>query len=225
MAEWKFFHDTPPEGMVEDLSRVFSLAPEKLERVNKWARENIVGVLADFTGSGAQFEVPEELQMSRRDFSRIMTVLVSLLLHRETGIPSLDNLVSDLKELNIPSDHAERARTLLLDIEVPKEGIEFARKSLFFSRTTIPTLTDVDIVCDLRSVFSLPIGSQEDKERSDSGFLGFVPMVVISLEITDEAAKESTAVFQLSEAELREHISTLQRSLDKLLVVKSKVQV
>jgi hypothetical protein len=61
----------------------------------------------------------------------------------------------------------------------------------------VPTLDDVDAVCDLRGIFSaLPSGSKLGSHASEvRKFLGLEAVAIISLELNDASGEDNSCVF------------------------------
>lgn len=127
-----------------------------------------------------------------------------------------------LKQLDL-NEFEKKVQVLLQPIDVPAPDLEYSRQRGLVLRSAIPTLADVDALCDLRAVFRhLPSGSKSESHTSKVGaLLGFEPVAIVALELNDASGNDKPFVFQVSEQGLRNLIKTLQETLAQLEIVRN----
>ena len=152
----------------------------------------------------------------------ILSAVAITQLNRKT---STDDFAADLVTLGFPTDAADKAKALLQGVTVPQETGDFLLKSSFAATLGIPTVTDVDLLCDLRAVFGDIPSSDPSKDHDEQvkTLKGLVPVVLLSLEYRDEARQDHAIVVQFQEGGYRRFIRTLQDGLAQLETIKAKV--
>jgi hypothetical protein len=126
------------------------------------------------------------------------------------GFLDIEMFFKDLEDLGV-EDVVEKGKLLLEGIDTSPSNAEYIRRKEFAIRSVLPILEDVNIVCELRAVFGRfpsPNSSDEHKEQVKR-FLGFEPLVLISLELRDEVGNKTVCNFQLTEKNLQQLLKTL----------------
>ena len=206
-----------PSNVLESFRSALELSNDKLQGIGKWlsAHRDFVG---DREIEPSLFErAAAELSITPAEFagalSLVMTLLVSQRRPRE-----IDH--EYLKRLGLGAQ-SDKVDVLLGAVDIPASEVEYTRQKGLALQSAIPTLDDVDILCDLRAVFRrLPSASQSDQHLENVKLLlGFEPVVIVSLELNDSTGKDTPCLFQVSEAGMRHLIKTLQESLVQLEIV------
>ncbi len=87
----------------------------------------------------------------------------------------------------------------------------------------LPTLEDIDIVCDLRPVFEdyvypLPETVTVQHKR----LLGFTYLVLAELQTEDSMGRKQRLAFQMTESSLKDFEAAIKRAQDQLDILKNK---
>jgi hypothetical protein len=89
----------------------------------------------------------------------------------------------------------------------------------------LPTLEDIDIVCDLRPVFEdyvYPLAQTETIQHKR--LLGFTYMVLADLQTEDHMGKKHRLAFQMTEHSLRDLEAAIKRAHEQLDILKSRTR-
>ena len=159
-----------------------------------------------------------------------MSVITSAIFAREELTPAEDGLVSIdiegcigwLKSRGV--NEVEKVRSLLEGISLPSKDAVYIPQKTSALNTVLPTLDDVDAICDLRAIFQkYPAPNHsESQEKGVQTLLGFEPIVLVGLELNDPLANSTTCNFQVSEKGLRALLKTLAEALLQVEIVKKK---
>lgn len=87
----------------------------------------------------------------------------------------------------------------------------------------LPTLEDIDVVCDLRPIFEdhvypLP----EDDTGLHKRLLGFTYVVLVELQTEDSMGRKQRSAFQMTEQRLGELEAAIRRAKDQLDILKAR---
>ena len=208
-----------PEQLVRVFRLALSMPEEDLRKINAWARSNVSSLVAgDFNPE----TLSEELGVPSAGIYRAGQMISSVLfLSEPPGEVDLDALAAALTEMG-DSQQVGNARVLLDGVRLDSSEAEYTRQKSFVSQVVLPTLEGVAAVCDLRGVFkTLPSPSMARSHRKDvATLLGFEPMAVVGIEISDASGNASTCSFQVNEKGLRTIVKTLEEALQQLEILR-----
>jgi hypothetical protein len=205
-----------PEPMLERIRIGLSLPDEKLKALNDWAKKNYGSLItSEFTDTS----IYDQLNIPAEPFYGACSAITTYLF--ENDVPGLDAYVEQLKKQGL-GELTEKVKILLGGINPTRAEIELVRRRTIATQAVVPTLSDVDCVCELRAVFrSLPGPFQAEQYREKArALLGFEPVVLVNITTNDASGEESLCVFQATENGLRSLIQTLEEAAEQLGVVK-----
>jgi hypothetical protein len=139
----------------------------------------------------------------------------------ESRALDLNAYVEQLKKQGLGAV-AEKVKILLAGIDPTPAEIELARRRTIAIQSVVPTLDDVDCVCELRAIFrTLPGPFQSAKHREKvKALLGFEPVVLVKIQTNDARNEDKLCVFQSTETGLRALIQTLEQAIEQLQIIK-----
>ena len=209
-----------PEQLAKIFHSTLSLPEEDLRKINAWARSNVSALIAgDFNPDS----LTEELGVPAAAIYRASQMISSVLfLSEPPGIVDLDALATALREIGQEPENVSNAKVLLDGVRLDPSEAEFTRQKSYVSQVVLPTVDRVTAVCDLRSVFKkLPSPSTaKQHHKGVSTLLGFEPLAIVGIELSDASGNESTSSFQVNEKTLRTIIKTLEEALQQLETVR-----
>ena len=135
----------------------------------------------------------------------------------------LPEIQRDLLLLNCPRDRIERLGSLLERLRPVRDRVYREYMRFDHENAVLPTLEDVDVVCDLRPVFEdtvFPI--PEAKLVRHTKLLGYSYMVLADLSTEDPDGRKRRMAFQMTEATLADLQTTLQRAKEQLDILKAR---
>jgi hypothetical protein len=210
----------PPPAR-DEFRSALSLPDASLKTIGTWVKEHIKTLITGEIPDGDVKALATEIGVTMPEVGAALSLAMTVLMNVE---PSTGG------EWNVPSqlgidDLRNKLSLMLAPVDVPHEELTKIRQNSFAARSIIPTLSDVDVLCDLRAVFrSFPSGSTSEKHRSGvSTLLGFEPVAIVNLELNDASGNDHPAVFQVSEQALRNLIKTLEESLAQIEIVKNEM--
>jgi hypothetical protein len=193
-----------------------SLPDEKLKTLNAWAKKNYASLI---TSEFSDTSVYDQLNIPAEPFYGACSAITSYLF--DNDVPNLDAYGEQLKKQGL-GDLTEKLKILLSGINPTPADIELVRRRTISTQSVVPTLDDVDCVCELRAVFrSMPGPFQAEQYREKAkALLGFEPVVLVNITTNDANNNENSCVFQATENGLRSLIRTLEEAAGQLEVVK-----
>jgi hypothetical protein len=206
----------------EGFRSVLALPDGSLNKIGRWARDHIEALISGDLSDDDIKPLAVQVGVGLQEISLALSLAMTVLMNSERSGDSLD--LSAPQRLGI-DDLDGKLQLLLAPIDIPYEELVKLRQNSFASRSIIPTLSDVDALCDLRAIFrSFPSGSPSERHRSGvKALLGFEPVVIVNLELNDASGNDRPAVFQVSEQGLRNLIKTLEESLVQIEIVKKEL--
>jgi hypothetical protein len=123
----------------------------------------------------------------------------------------------DLMLLGRPPGDIDRLGSLLQRLSPIKERAWASYMRTEQQNAVLPTLEDIDIVCDLRPVFEdyvYPLPKTETVQHKK--LLGFTYMVLAELQTEDSMGRKQRLAFQMTEESLRDLQNTIARAQDQL---------
>ena len=134
----------------------------------------------------------------------------------------LQEIQRDLLLLNCPRDRIERLGLLLERLRAVRERVYRDHMRFEYENAVLPTLEDIDVVCDLRPVFEdtvFPI--PEGIPVRHTKLLGFSYVVLMELSTEDSGGRSRRLGFQMNEAQLVDFQAALQRAREQLDILKA----
>jgi hypothetical protein len=131
----------------------------------------------------------------------------------------------DLMLLGRSAADIERLGQLLQRLSPVKDRAYAGYMRLEHENAVLPTLEDIDVVCDLRPVFedyvypSPKIASTQHKK-----LLGFTYLVLAELQTEDSMGRKQRLAFQMTENSLKDLESAIRRAQDQLDILKARTR-
>jgi len=211
-----------PEPELERIKAGLALPDEKLKALNEWAKKNYAYLIsAEYQDTS----VYDQLNIPGPQFYGALSVITSYLFDREVSSAlDLNAYVEQLKEQGL-GELTDKVKLLLSGISPTPADIEFARRRTIATQAVVPTLDDVDCVCELRAIFrSLPGPYKAEQYREKvKVLLGFEPVVLVNIQTNDANSAEKLCIFQVTETGLRSLIRTLEEAAGQLDIVKQSL--
>lgn len=224
MPEARQIRGLIPARVIDSFRSALSLSNEKLDSVARWF-SNHREFLTDREIEPSIFErAAEELGISQSELAGTVSLIMTFLVAQK---PSGELDADYIREAGL-ADQEPHIRRLLSLVDIPSSEVEYSRQKGLALQSAIPTLDDVDVLCDLRVVFRrFPSATRSQEHIQDvKALLGLEPVIIINLELNDSTGKDVPCLFQVSEGGLRNLIKTLQEGLEQLEIandVKTKV--
>lgn len=203
-----------PKSTRDSFRSILALPDKKLTALGSWVNSNIETLSSGEMDRLDPQSIANELGVTRSDVIAVISLAMTLL-------HSIEGQAAIIGDLGL-TDLDARIKLLLAPINVPLRDLEYSRQKGLAFRSAIPTLEDVDALCDLRAVFRrLPSGSSSESHTSKvNELLGFEPVAIIGLELNDSSGNDKPYVFQVSEQGLRNLIKTLEETLAQMEIVR-----
>jgi hypothetical protein len=204
-----------PKAVREGFQAAISLPTETLQKIAQWLKANPDFIAKEYDSSDLERSAAA-LNLTEVEFAQALSLIGTLLVYGEHP-----GDIGDLKDLGL-TDYQDKVKLLLAAVDISQDEIGYSRQKGMVLRSAIPTLDDVDALCDLRAVFArLPSASSSEKHlQKVNSLLGFEPVAIVSLQLNNAAGKDDAPVFQVSETGLRNLIQTLQETLGQLEIIK-----
>lgn len=205
---------TIPDHLVRVFRSALSLPDDELRRINGWAKGNVSSLVS---GDFDLETLSEELDVPRTSvYPSAQTITSILFLSDPPGTPNFEILTPGLNELG--PNFATKARMLLEGVTLEASEAEYIRQKGYVSQVALPTLENITAVCDLRGVFQvLPSpGMGKTPQKGITTLLGFEPMAIVAIELSDASGNDSTDAFQVNEKGLRNILRALEQCLTQL---------
>ncbi len=203
-----------PNQVSETFRSVLGFPDKTLSALGTWIKANIEAFTSGEFDRLDSKAIESTLQLTESDVLSAASLAMTIL--------HADNKAALIKEMGL-SNFEKKIEVLLAPIDIPSRDLEYSRQKGFALRSAIPTLDDVDALCDLRAVFRhLPSGSTSSSHASKvRELIGLEPVAIIGLEFNDSSGNDRPYVFQVSEQGLRNLIKTLEEALAQMEVIRS----
>jgi hypothetical protein len=207
-----------PKSVRDGFRSAMALSDEVVARIGQWVKAHIELVGSPEFDSSDIERAAAEFGITPADFAHAVSLLMTILVAGDEKPGEITPAL--LEELGF-SDSEKKIR-LLVPTDIPFEDIEYSRQKGLAVQSAIPTLEDIDVLCDLRAVFRrFPSASDSQSHTSKvTVLLGFEAVLVLNLELNDASGKNTPCVFQVSEKGLRNLIKTLQEGLEQIQIVR-----
>ena len=201
---------------------VLSLPVDSLTTIGRWVKDHIEAlVFGDIADSDVE-ALAKQIGVHPAEIANALSLSMTVLMNSDH--PGIS------REWNAPEplgleDLRSSLNVLLAPVDIPHDDLIKLRQNSFASRSVIPTLSDVDVLCDLRAIFrSFPSGNPSEKHRTGiQTLLGFEPVAIVSLELNDASGGDHPAIFQVSESGLRNLLKTLEEGLAQIEIIKKEL--
>lgn len=212
---------TPEEQFEKDLKTLFAVDPIGWELLGNWFVTTDSFDPEEALSSPAIIAstlVPEQFTAS---VSAVKYLLEAWHLY---GL-ELADIQRDLMVLGYPADQVERLGVLLAPLARVKRTV-YAEFMRFGHETAVlPTLEDIDVVCDVRPIFEDYVYPIPQRTRtSHTKLLGFSYMVLMELAAEDFEGRSHKLSFQMTEDTLADFKAALQRVSDQLDILKKNTR-
>jgi hypothetical protein len=140
------------------------------------------------------------------------------------GLQSRD-IQRDLLLLNCPRDRIERLGSLLERLRPVRDRVYRDHMRFEYENAVLPTLADMDIVCDLRPVFEdtvFPI--PEALPVRHTTLLGYSYVVLMELSTEDSGGRSGRLGFQMNEVQPMDLQAALQRAREQRDILKASTR-
>jgi hypothetical protein len=208
----------PSDELADDLKVLFSLDPPAWEGLAKWFLTTESFDLEEAAGSSTISASP----LSPEQFRRCAGGILRLLEAWHASRLQLPDLQHDLLVLGFSTNEIDRLGSLLERLRPVKARAYTDFMRFEHENAVLPTLEDIDVVCDIRPIFEdyvYPI--PEKRTVSHTKLLGFSYIVLMELLAEDFEGKTSKLSFQMTERTLADFQAALQRVREQLDILKA----
>jgi hypothetical protein len=212
-----FGSDGPPDDLADDLKILFTLDPPAWESLAKWFLTtdsfDVEGSLSSPTISASAM-LPEQFRKCARG-------ILDLLEDWHASNLQLPDLQHDLLILGFSTQEIDRLGSLLERLRPVKIRAYTDLMRFEHENSALPTLEDIDVVCDIRPIFEDAVYPIPEKSAmSHTKLLGFSYVVLMELLAEDFEGKTSKLSFQMTERGLAKLQAALQRAREQLDILK-----
>jgi hypothetical protein len=191
MAEEPTFLHTMPADFGDRLREFAAMPIEQVQAVNAWFRDNLA-TLGDYSADDFVLEISNAVGLRRPLATQVMYLV--LIFGRFAQGKVKETLLADFRRLSLGEEGLRKFEALI-------DGLDFDRVpyplAMLEAVTAIPTVVDVNVLCDVRLVFTPP-ESKIDVEAAIPEPRDFMPILVLSLDIREESNKIQSVVVQFS---------------------------
>jgi hypothetical protein len=212
-------HGDPPDDFADNLKTLLSAQPPAWDALARWFVTTDSFDVDDAVASPVAIASP----LAPAQYRSCVRVLQYLLeAWRETN-KQLSDLQQDLLVLGLTAIEVDRLGTLLKRLEPVKDRVYASFMRFEHENAVLPTLEDIDVVCDIRPVFEdyvypLP----ENSAVNHTKLLGFSYMVLMELFTEDIEGETRKISFQMTEDTLADFQVALKRASEQLDILKAR---
>jgi hypothetical protein len=218
--EFKLFGPggSPSDHFLSDLKGLLDLDDQAWEVLANWFLTTTNFDFGQATSSPAIVAsalLPEQF----REGAHILKYILESWRRYQLRLPEIQR---DLLLLNCPRERIERLGSLLERLRPARDRVYRENMRFYHENAVLPTLEDIDVVCDLRPLFEgtvYPI--QEGDPVKYTNLLGYSYMVLVDLSTEDPGGKKRRLAFQMTEATLADLQAALQRAKEQLDILKA----
>jgi hypothetical protein len=203
MADLKVFPSVPPTSIITVLREVLRLPRSTLVKANSWLRSHSDLLLT--WNFDVALSAAKETSLPQRDLSRILNVIFNfgMVVKNDDDFTAA---LSDIKTLGLDDEAVESFKVLMEGLRFPEGQLQ--RQVSLMTNSTVPTVLDTRVVCDLRGVFEEEAGP-DASEHGVTKLMALSPVAILSLDIEDESGDESSIVVQFSETDFGRFVRTI----------------
>jgi hypothetical protein len=213
--------DGPPEELADDLKTILSVDPVAWETLAKWFLTTDSFDVDDAMTSPILAASP----LSPSQFRKCANGLQYLLEDWHLSGLQVSDLQKDLLVLGLSANEVDRLGALLERLEPIKRRVYASFMRSEHENAVLPTLEDIDVVCDIRPVFEDYVYPIPEKGAvRHTNLLGFSYMVLMELFTEDIGGETQKISFQLTEATLTKFQEALRRASEQLGILKAKTR-
>lgn len=221
--EFKLFGPggSPSNGFQKDLKVLFALDDREWEVIAKWFLET------DTLDPNNAVSSPPIVASSLTPGQFIESVEVLQFIFEAWSIHglSVQEIQRDLMLLDSPGEQIERLGALLRRLSPVRERAYKHYMRAESQNAVLPTLEDIDVVCDLRPIFEdsvYPLPRTQSVQHTK--ILGFTHMVLMELVTEDTTGRSHRLAFQMTEDTLKDFEAALHRAHEQLDILKAKTR-
>ena len=216
MPGFKVFRgsDVPGSTAAERIGQLLDLEPDRISAAVDIALQIRHGA---FTAEQLG-DVAEQLQLKPEAGIHALNAVRFLAGCLDSYEPSNADLAHDLELAGLSADHVQRLPQALDKIRSHARQIARADRELRAAHEGLPTITDFSASCDLRAVFSQPLGADDvlapepaPRQEEPSDVVAWLPIAIVTLETRDFAGESSATTFQAPLPILRNLVRALQK--------------
>ncbi len=208
----------PADDLADDLKALLALDPATWDTLAKWFLTTDSFDLEEAFSSpaiAASLLLPEQ-------FSKCAGGILDLLESWHASHLELPDLLRDLMFLGFTTEEIDRLGALLERLGPVKRRAYTDFMKFEHENAVLPTLEDIDVVCDIRPIFEDYVYPVPRKSAvSHTKLLGFSYMVLMELLAEDIEGKTSKLSFQMTEQTLAAFQVALQRAREQLDILKA----
>jgi hypothetical protein len=211
----------PNSRFLKGLKVFFALNDQEWDVIAKWLLETDSFDPRDFASS------PLIVNSSLTPDKFMEGVEVLQFLFEAWSIYGLDirEIQRDLMLLGFPGEQIERLGGLLQRVGPVRERAYNHYMRSESENAVLPTLEDIDVVCDLRPIFEdfvYPAPMTQNVKHTK--ILGFTHMVLVELVTEDTSGRTHRLAFQMTEEGLYDFEATLRRAHEQLDILKASTR-
>jgi len=211
----------PPDEFANDLKTLLALDPSAWEIIEKWFLTSDTFDTEDAISSpaiAASSLLPEQ-------FRQCVRTLQYLLESWHASGLQLSDLQRDLLVLGVAAQEIDRLGALLERLSPVRRRVYTHFMRYEHENSVLPTLEDIDVVCDVRPIFEDYVYPVLEKSAvSHTKLLGFSYMVLMELLTEDFDGNTRKLSFQMTEDTLADFRVALERANEQLDILKANTR-
>ncbi len=211
--------DVPGTSAVGRVRQLVELEPDRISRAVDLARGARHGI---FTGPELG-QLAEQLGLGPQEGIHIVNAVRFLAGCLDRYDTTNADLAHDLQLAGLSEQDAQRLPQVLETIRPHASEIATADRELAAAYEGLPTITDFSATCQLRAIFSEPIGAEDvlgperaSAARDESDVAAWVPIAIVGLETRDFAGRRTATTFQAPLPTLKNLAATLEKVAKRL---------
>ena len=210
----------PPDDFADNLKTLLSAQPSAWDALARWFLTTDSFNIDDAVASPAAIASP----LSPAQYRTCVSVLHYLLEAWYETNKQLSDLQQDLLVLGLGATEVDRLGALLKRLEPVKDRVYASFMRFEHENAILPTLEDIDVVCDIRPVFEGYVYPLGKGGVDHSKLLGFSYMVLMELFTEDIEGKTRRISFQMTEDTLADFQVALKRASEQLDILKARTR-
>lgn len=193
MPDYKVLPGEPPDQVLKNWKKTLSLSSDTLVVANAWLRAH-GELLGTQEFQEIEFTATKDTGLADSDVTSILGTVFGLCV-LAIDDAKFAGLQSDLKTLGLDEKSLANFAVLMEGLRFPDGELRLTTSLIV--NAVVPRVTDVRAVCDLRAVFKT-IATSDSADGDVRDLRALVPVVLMSLDIRDEAGEEKSVVVQFS---------------------------
>jgi len=211
----------PPDEFADDLKTLLTLDSSNWEIVGKWFLTTESFDIEDAISSpviAASSLLPDQF----RQCAGALQYLLESWARVRHSVPDLQR---DVLVLGVDTREIDRLGVLLERLGPVRQRVYADSMRYQHENAVLPTLEDIDVVCDVRPIFEDYVYPIPQKSTlSHTKLLGFSYMVLVELLAADLDGNAHTLSFQMTEDTLADFRVALQRASEQLDILRANTR-